>query len=73
MEEADTMPEGGGQGGDNDNAPHSDAMRQELSAYLDDVRGRLDTDGNPLISYPKNFDSIADAMDREDVVAEQKK
>ena len=40
---------------------------------MDSMQHKTDEDGAPLFTYPKNFESIAAAMDRDDLVSEQEK
>lgn len=45
-----------------------EAIRKELEAYLDEMRTKTTEDGAPVVHYPKNFDKIAGAMSRDDVI-----
>lgn len=44
-----------------------DAMRAELSRYVEDVEMKKDSEGNPLIYIPDNFETIVESMNREDL------
>jgi hypothetical protein len=46
-----------------------DKMRQELLSFLDDSSKRKGSDGNLLISLPPNFDSVSNAMNRNDLIS----
>jgi hypothetical protein len=46
-----------------------DSLRKELSNYLESLPTKIDSEGNTLVSVPSNFDAIADAMSREDLVS----
>ena len=48
----------------------TEAIRRELSDYLDEVRNKKDDEGNPTVHFPKDFDKIADSMNREDLAAD---
>ena len=41
-----------------------ESMRRELSNYLDTMREANDSYGNKLISIPRNFDDVSNAMNR---------
>jgi hypothetical protein len=49
----------------------SDRFRKELEGYLDDLDKKVTDDGEKLIKKPRNFDSIVNAMSREDLFDEQ--
>lgn len=50
-------------------AENLNEMREELSKYLDDTKQKRGYDGKMLISYPKNFDKVSEAMNRKDLSA----
>jgi len=41
--------------------------RSELALFLEETRKKRGYDGKPLIKYPKNFDEVANAMNRNDL------
>lgn len=43
------------------------SILSELESYLNEISSKQDSEGNRLVSYPKNFDSIASAMTRKDL------
>ena len=45
----------------------SDNARKELENYLSYISNKKDSDGNPLVTLPSNFDLIADSMNRDDL------
>jgi hypothetical protein len=47
--------------------------RNELAEYLMECKHKTDSEGNPLMTYPKNYESIANAMDREDLTSAKDK
>ena len=48
-------------------------LRSELESYLEDASKIIDSEGEPLLSYPSNFDSVVEQMNREDVTSEEEK
>ena len=44
-------------------------MRRELTTFLIDSANRLDSEGNKLVTMPNNFDTVVDAMGRDDVMS----
>lgn len=48
-------------------------MRFELEQYLREFKEKKDESGAPLVHFPPNFDSIADAMSRKDLNSDEKK
>jgi hypothetical protein len=49
----------------------SDRFRKELEGYLDDLDKKVTDDGEKLIKKPRNFDSIVNAMSRDDLFDDQ--
>lgn len=47
--------------------------REELNKYLTDFREKKGEDGAPLVNFPHNFDSIAEAMSRKDLMSTEEK
>ena len=45
----------------------SSYLREELFAYLDQVKNKKGSDGKALIRIPSNFDTIVESMSREDL------
>jgi len=43
-------------------------VRDQLASFLNSARSRVGDDGEPLITYPTNFDDIVYQMDRNDLV-----
>jgi len=52
----------------NENTSLTKLYREELEDYLDKVNSKMDSDGNALITVPKNFNDIVNAMTREDLL-----
>ncbi len=50
-----------------------DVYSEELAQYIVQSRRRLDSDGEPLLQFPDNFESIAAAMDRSDLTSAEEK
>jgi len=48
-----------------------DQMRKELSSYINECR--LDSEGNPLVQIPSNFNQVARAMNRDDLFSLEEK
>ena len=48
-------------------------MRNELEQYLLEFKQKKDENGIPLVSFPSNFDSIVDAMNRKDLNSNEQK
>lgn len=40
----------------------TEELRKQLSEFLDDVKAKKDEDGNPLVEFPKAYDSIIDFL-----------
>ena len=47
--------------------------REDLLTFLEDSRQKKGTDGNKLLSYPNNFEKVAAAMDRSDLLSDDPK
>lgn len=41
--------------------------------YLNDFREKKGEDGTPLVQFPQNFDTIAEAMSRKDLTSNEEK
>lgn len=44
-----------------------DAKRKDLQAFLDDMKTRVDSDGEKLVQFPNNFEEVVSLMSEEDV------
>ena len=53
-----------------DNSAQSSAeMRHELEQYIDEALHKLDSEGNPMITIPSDFDTVTDLMTRDDLTS----
>jgi hypothetical protein len=50
-----------------ENKSLSDRFRAELEGYLDTLGGKVDAEGRPLVSLPRNFEAVVNAMTRDDL------
>ena len=50
-------------------AQSSAEMRHELEQYIDEALHKLDSEGNPMISIPSDFDTVTDLMTRDDLTS----
>jgi hypothetical protein len=51
----------------------TEKMRFELEQYLREFKEKKDENGIPLVHFPSNFDSIAEAMSRKDLNSNEQK
>ena len=48
-------------------AAESLRLRDELESFLKETKAKISEDGSTLVHFPKSFDEISSAMDREDI------
>jgi hypothetical protein len=48
-------------------------LRNELAEYLQEFKEKKGTDGRALVYFPKNFDSVVEAMSRKDLISSDAK
>ena len=46
-------------------------LRNELSKYLEDMREKVGSDGDKLVHMSEEFDTVADAMTRQDLLSDE--